>query len=88
STASTTEAKTLADKIIIYPNPASDGFYVDGLESTATVSIVNIVGQQIITKQIENNEYVNISTLPAGMYLVKILHKGLSFEKKIIKDNN
>lgn len=77
---------TADNQIIIYPNPTSDGFYVEGLKDDGgSITIVNIIGQQIISKHVNNNDYVDISALPAGIYLVKILYGGLFSEKKIIK---
>jgi hypothetical protein len=60
----------------IYPNPASNELYLN-LPNAAqeaavrTVAIFNIAGQQIINEQWQQNRPLNISSLPAGVYIIK-----------------
>ncbi|MBC7874745.1 MAG: T9SS type A sorting domain-containing protein, partial [Ferruginibacter sp.] len=63
----------------IYPNPVMDRIWITTDHSspaTATVQIVNTSGHLLLTKQINSNSQpssVNVSTLPSGMYVIKII---------------
>ena len=72
--------------IQIYPNPAIDGFTISGIENeTATLTLTNINGKVVISQTIYDNEYISVSSLPAGMYLVKIDTVNGSAIKKLIR---
>jgi hypothetical protein len=58
----------------IYPNPASDMFMVE-LESSITdcyIRVFNMVGQQVVLQRFDNQP-INISRLPSGTYLVRLV---------------
>ena len=70
----------------IYPNPVTDGFLIDGLDTASILTLTDLGGKIVLTKQVIANEYVNINFLPKGVYIARITTpKGL-IEKKIIKD--
>ena len=72
-------------EISIYPNPASDRFYVD-VNNNAIVEVFSILGEQVIRTQISNkNTGVSLQDLNSGVYMVKITHEGKTFTKKLIK---
>ena len=50
----------------VYPNPASGSFVVEG---TGTVNIMNVVGQTILTREIDGKTAIE---LPKGLYFVKM----------------
>lgn len=50
----------------VYPNPANDRFTVEG---TGMMRITNVLGQEIIAKEIDGKETV---ALPKGLYFVKL----------------
>ena len=50
----------------IYPNPSHGEFTVQG---TGTMRIANVLGQEIITKEIDDKETIE---LPRGIYFVKL----------------
>ena len=68
-----------------YPNPVKEGFYIDRLSETGTLAIINLNGSIIFSKQVCDNEYVSMSTLPEGVYILKIVTKGICIEQKILK---
>ena len=75
-----------ADKLTLYPNPATDGFYIEADEKAATVSICDLNGRTLLTKQIATGkEFVSISTLPQGIYMVKIASENRVTVKKLLK---
>ena len=71
----------------LYPNPATDGFYINTGEKVATVSICNLDGTTILTKQLTTGkEFINVSNLSQGVYMVKIsTNNGLAVTKLIKK---
>jgi hypothetical protein len=67
------EPKTL--KFSLYPNPATDKITVEvsGKTNGSNLSILNIEGQQLITRQItEPKTHVDISMLLSGVYFVRL----------------
>jgi hypothetical protein len=72
--------------ISVYPNPVTEGFYINGLESTATLTILDLNSKTLLTKQVTGNEYVSISSFPKGLYVVKISTNNGTIETKVIKN--
>lgn len=54
------------EDINVYPNPAQDHFTVEG---TGKLTITNLLGQEILVREIEGKTTVE---LPQGMYLVRL----------------
>jgi len=70
---STRNVKLPNPKIIIYPNPAQTELTIISTENISSISITSLVGQIIYANNYKTDRvYVNISDLPAGMYLIKI----------------
>ena len=57
--------------INMYPNPATNGFYIYVGDETSTLSIFNLSGSVLLTQQITGKTYINVSTLHPGIYIVK-----------------
>ena len=78
--------KSSDNSFTLYPNPATDGFYIEAGEKAATVSIYDLNGTTLLTKQIATGkELVPISTLPQGLYMVKIASENGVTVKKLLK---
>lgn len=61
----------------VYPVPASDVLNVQLNETGSTVDLINIVGSTVISKvATELNTQLDVSTLDAGSYLVRVTQKG------------
>lgn len=83
---STTDLKLInSNQISIYPNPVTDGFHVNGLMRTSILQLFDINGKLLHTLEIDKNEYVSISNLPHGIYIVRINSEAGIFEKKLEK---
>jgi len=81
-----TALPTLATEAVnIYPNPVTDGFYINGLEGTGTLTFTDLSGKALLTKQINSNHYISVCYLPKGIYLVKITTANGTIERKVIK---
>jgi hypothetical protein len=72
--------------ITLYPNPVSDALRIKGFEGNGSFSMTDINGRVIINKQIISDELIRISSLPKGIYIVKIVTSSGITEKKVIKN--
>jgi photosystem II stability/assembly factor-like uncharacterized protein len=73
----------------IYPNPSSDNITIETSVNpqSGTLSIMNLHGQQIITRQItELTTQINLSKLPSGVYFVRLKGDMMMQVGKIIKE--
>jgi hypothetical protein len=76
-----------AAKIEVYPNPAKEQLKISIADNSKiiTVEISDVQGQLLNTIKLNNDEtIVNISSLPAGIYFVKIVTDKTTEIKKII----
>jgi hypothetical protein len=72
------------DGLKMYPNPAKNNLFIEtALNSDINVSIINVLGKEVINSKVSNNA-VNISGLTPGMYIVKITEEGKTSTKKFI----
>ncbi len=70
--------------ISIYPNPVSDILYIEGVEGVKVVKmlVIDMMGKEIIVKLKPDNNTIDISSLQAGLYFLKIEYKdGYQLEK-------
>ena len=61
-------------QIMVYPNPATEVVYVKSDYRINTIEIMNYVGQTVntISNVDVNNMKINVATLKAGVYFVKV----------------
>jgi endoglucanase len=81
-----TEPETSED-IEVAPNPVKDKIKIYSVTNRATVRVFDLSGRQVKTFSgaQENNEY-DLSSLQAGVYVLKISEGRIFRSKKIIKD--
>ncbi|MCC9020101.1 zinc-dependent metalloprotease [Flavobacterium lipolyticum] len=77
--ASEKEAEKSQD-IILYPNPVKDILTISNISSEEYV-IYNLTGQQILAGGTQTGE-INVSTLPKGLYIIKIKNSSKQFIKE------
>jgi hypothetical protein len=68
-----TSIHPIADKfeIRVYPNPASDRVYIS-VNKPTHVAVYNLAGSLVKSRLIEStNDFINVSDLQPGMYLIK-----------------
>ncbi len=59
--------------VSVYPNPAKDKLTISGLTDDQEYSIVNLMGQQLLSGFIKQNEpIINIRAFTDGIYLLKL----------------
>ncbi len=74
------------DRLILYPNPASKGFYIKAQSNEpSAISIYNTCGILVIVSEIKNKDFVDITNLPRGQYIVKVSTPEGTIEKKMLK---
>lgn len=76
----------LNDKVKVYPNPAKNILYIQGVEHDALITILDVSGKQL--KQIKasnENTSIDISDLQDGIYLVNVIMGDNNITRKISK---
>lgn len=59
-----------ANRLALYPNPASDKIFISGETATSgNYSIVNLMGQEVLSG-VWNSEGISVNNLPKGMYIL------------------
>ncbi|MDR6157898.1 glucose/arabinose dehydrogenase [Chryseobacterium sp. SLBN-27] len=77
----------LSSQIKIYPNPASERVFIDGIkDSGTTVDITSPEGRKVLEKaKMESDNSLNISGIPAGVYYIHLnTENQKSYSKKLI----
>lgn len=68
----------------MYPNPTKNNLFIETtLNSNINVSIVNMLGKEVVNTKVINNT-INVSNLTSGIYIVKITEEGKTSTKKLI----
>ncbi len=88
-TTSISYPKKINHDMTIYPNPAFSSITIESLTTPSQnsfISISNTSGQQLITQEISNlRTEIDISNLPAGIYIVKLQSgKGIVTQKLVV----
>ena len=60
------------EAIRLYPNPANDFLYLEGLEEECEINIFNALGIKVKAITLQGDAEINIGDLPTGLYLVRI----------------
>lgn len=69
-----------------YPNPVKDVFSITNT-TIDNVWVINIVGQQLLTKTINAERAdIDLSNLPAGIYIIRVASGGKTKSFKIVKE--
>lgn len=76
-------AETDAERVFVYPNPATDFIEVNGLNKDYTLTLQNLQGS--VVEEFTAGYQTNISHLPAGIYLLTIQHKDALYTFKLLK---
>ncbi|MFH2096494.1 MAG: T9SS type A sorting domain-containing protein [Bacteroidota bacterium] len=81
---------TMADRkkdtgnVAIFPNPANDVVFVEGLLENARIEIYTPAGIMIMRPVISAGFGIDISALPAGFYMIKIVQGGRTIIHRLI----
>ncbi|MBL6449098.1 T9SS type A sorting domain-containing protein [Fulvivirga sp. 29W222] len=88
TTVTTTEFVTginggVSEALKVYPVPAKDYLKIDGIRGNSTYEILNLAGKSILAGNV--NGYVDVSTLPKGVYVLTIKNSKDLHKIKFIK---
>lgn len=73
SNLSTAEISKVSNSLKVFPNPVHDNLTISFDENMTSVTIYNMVGQQVLTKTINASKTtVDVSGLSSGVYLVQV----------------
>jgi len=73
--------------ISVFPNPSKNLLTVSGMSSIHSISILDVFGKKIISvenQKMKNDVIVDASSIPSGVYFVKVENGNSSSGKKII----
>nr|WP_322625557.1 T9SS type A sorting domain-containing protein [uncultured Flavobacterium sp.] len=68
----------------VYPNPVTDALIING-KNNYTTSLYSIEGQLVFTENCNGNHKMDLTTLPAGLYLLQVESGTKSKTIKIVK---
>jgi hypothetical protein len=81
----TTGIVEIGDKnISVFPNPANDILYINGLSQNTKVSIYDIFGKMVFSKQITNNQ-IELNGFQSGVFSIKMENSKGIVTRKFVK---
>lgn len=73
-------------KVQVYPNPASSQVTIETINEINQIDVYNVLGQQVLSvKGTSNQMNIDISALPSGTYMAKVISDNASKTVKLIK---
>jgi hypothetical protein len=79
----------VSDKISVFPNPVHDNIIVqvDGISGVADIRLFDMYGKMVIQQRSGSQKpRLDMSKLPAGVYLIKIKDNKKESSVKVIKE--
>jgi C1A family cysteine protease len=69
----------------LWPNPSHGQVSIAGLpQGAATLEILDLKGVQVLQTSIDGNQSIDVSQLPAGVYVARIRTANFTFQRKLI----
>ena len=63
---------SLANDIRIYPNPASQNLYIEGINQETSLIIRTLAGKTLLRSTLRQNQATDLASLPQGVYLLTL----------------
>ena len=78
--------KKNGEEISVYPNPAREFIFFNGLQDDTKVQILDHIGRRLSEHSLDShqNTGINVGPLPRGIYYVRIRNERRSSQSKII----
>lgn len=74
-------------EILLYPNPASDGFYLSNLSGKTLVHIYDVTGKEVLSSELSADaNFIQAGNLSRGIYFVNLISGDKTISKKLIID--
>jgi uncharacterized delta-60 repeat protein len=74
-----------AEQLLVYPNPFADEINVHGIKTRAVLTLRDITGRVLLNKVMEEDGTIGTHSLPAGMYMLKVVTGDGPIDEKLIK---
>lgn len=72
--------------IEVFPNPVQDILHINTTKNIESIELYDMYGKRVLTETAKNMNLLNLSSLPSGLYLLKLSDdKGRIIIKKIAK---
>ena len=72
------------NEILIYPNPASNRLYFNGIDIAIDIQVFDVLGKLVISEEIQPGNSLDVRSLRNGVYLLRINELNANF--KFIKE--
>ncbi|HET7733690.1 MAG TPA: T9SS type A sorting domain-containing protein [Paludibacter sp.] len=72
------------NNVYIYPNPAGQTIFLEGLNGSMEITIYSLKGDLMLNKHLDNN-HLDISSMTKGIYMIRITNNEKVIIKKLIK---
>ncbi|MFD2515768.1 M4 family metallopeptidase [Pontibacter locisalis] len=73
--------------VIVYPNPATSYIRVSAPSESVTVKVLSVTGVELIRTEVKGNEQrVDVSKLPTGIYVISIHDGQKETHQRIVKE--
>jgi len=72
--------------VSIYPNPVTNVFRINGLIGKSEIFVTDLSGKILFSKEIDGDEYITVTSLEKGIYILRITNAEGQIEKKLIKE--
>lgn len=83
----TTVEENVFENLIVYPNPSTGIFKIDNPDGVkSTISVYNLVGEKIISKNISGSYDMDLTGFATGMYILQIENNSNKKSIKLIKE--
>ncbi|MBF8150743.1 T9SS type A sorting domain-containing protein [Winogradskyella sp. F6397] len=56
----------------VYPNPTADFIQVSGLKATESYSVFNVLGEEVRSGLVSENDQIEVGNLESGLYFLKL----------------
>ncbi|HNP33643.1 MAG TPA: endonuclease [Flavobacterium sp.] len=73
----------VADKIILYPNPAKDNFVISGIATEGKIEMYSVLGQKVFEQNFAGETTFHFNLI-SGIYMAKITSESNVVTKKIV----
>lgn len=75
-----------ASGIVFGPNPANDLITIQANSTDFKVAVYDMLGHQVLSQHLVNQDQLNVSVLNKGMYLIEINVEGKLIQQRLMKN--
>jgi hypothetical protein len=78
------EPELINPNVLIYPNPAAGNFHITGFGKIKSIIVENLEGSEVKHFSGDSDHDFNVSDLPGGIYLVRVLTEKSMLSRKLV----